>query len=57
MGTTKPIIFSMATASTLNAVLDPLMIYGLAGLPAMGVKGAAASVIAIVCLMLALEGC
>lgn len=40
VGRTRPVLYSTILFSTVNGVLDPLMIYGLAGFPAMGVAGA-----------------
>ena len=47
VGDTKPALLATAAAATVNAVLDPLLILGLMGLPRLGVVGAAlASVVA-----------
>lgn len=40
-GRTVPATISMMTGAAANIILDPIMIYGLCGLPAMGVAGAA----------------
>ena len=42
-GDTKPPLRAAALAGVLNAVLDPLLMFGVAGLPAFGVAGAAAA--------------
>jgi len=47
LGDTMTVVLISAMANLLNAILDPILIFGLLGLPAMGVSGAAlASVIA-----------
>ena len=40
-GRTKPLLYSSITTASLNSILDPLLIYGLLGLPRLGVRGAA----------------
>ncbi|MCE4616010.1 MAG: MATE family efflux transporter [Aeropyrum sp.] len=45
LGRTKPILYSSLLFSLLNAVLDPILIYGYFGLPALGVSGAAWAVV------------
>ncbi|MBW2609987.1 MAG: MATE family efflux transporter [Deltaproteobacteria bacterium] len=41
MGDTKTPMFIMMQSAVLNIILDPLLIFGLLGMPAMGVRGAA----------------
>ena len=41
MGNTKTPMIIMLQSNILNIILDPILIYGWAGLPAMGVRGAA----------------
>ncbi len=41
MGDTKTSMFIMLQSLVLNIILDPILIFGLAGSPALGVKGAA----------------
>jgi putative MATE family efflux protein len=41
MGDTKTPMFIMMQSTILNIILDPILIFGLLGLPAMGVQGAA----------------
>ncbi len=55
IGFTKPVLVITTVAAITNAVLDPILIFGLLGLPAMGVRGAALASIAATATALALS--
>jgi putative MATE family efflux protein len=40
-GVTRPVLYATVASASVNAGLDPLLIYGLLGLPRLGVQGAA----------------
>lgn len=45
LGRVRPVMFALVSANVINAVVNYLLIYGRAGLPAMGVRGAAAATV------------
>ena len=55
VGATKLSMIAILTSSSLNIVLDPIMIYGLFGFPAMGVSGAALATVLSIAYMVPLE--
>ncbi len=55
VGATKLSMIAILTSSLLNIVLDPIMIYGLFGFPAMGVSGAALATVLSIAYMVPIE--
>ncbi len=55
IGATKYSMVAVLSSAALNIALDPLLIFGLHGLPALGVAGAAAATVASIAYMIPVE--